>query len=251
MKTTAVYFSPTGGTKKYVEEIAGKLDAGYAHVGLTDRETRLKEHFFTKDDLVVLGVPVYYGRIPQVDGGLLNHLHGDHTPAILVVSYGNRAFDDALLELSDVCAKQDFDTVAAFAGLAQHTFSEKIASGRPNADDLALARAFAAKLDPLPAFRPALPGGHPYRPYGSVPFAPKGDKSCTGCGVCAKICPAGAIDAAAPRKTDTQKCIRCFACVKQCPARARKLSNPLFRVAAKKLEDNLTKADRQCEGFLP
>lgn len=251
MKITAAYFSPTGGTRKYVRQIAAGLNGEYAEIDLTNRDTRLKEHFFTGDDVVVLGVPVYYGRVPQIEGGLLNHLHGDHTPVVLVVSYGNRDFDDALLELSDLCAKQDFHTVAAFAGVAQHTFSSKIASGRPHAEDLALARSFATRLDPLPAASPALPGARPYRPYGSVPFAPKGNKSCTGCGICSKVCPTGAISSSAPRKTDTQKCIRCFACVKQCPAFARNFSNPLFRAAAKKLEDNLTKTDKQCKSFLP
>ena len=251
MKVTAVYFSPTGGPQKYVRQIAAELSGEYTEIDLTNRDTRLEEHFFTGDDLVVLGVPVYYGRVPQIEGGLLNRLHGDHTPVVLVLSYGNRAFDDALLELSDLCAKQDFYTAAAFTGIAQHTFSPKIAAGRPHAEDLALARGFAAQLDPLPTSVPILPGTRPYRPYGSVPFAPKGDKSCAGCGVCSKICPAGAIDPSAPRKTDTAKCIRCFACIKQCPTLSRKLSNPLFRAAAKKLEDNLTKTDQQCESFLP
>lgn len=142
MDITAIYFSPTGGTKQYVQKIAGALGETYASLDLSDRETRLREHTFSKDDLVVIGVPVYYGRVVQIDNGLLKRLHGDGTRAILVAVYGNRAFDDALLELSDLCAKQDFVMAAAFTGIAQHTFSEKIATGRPNADDLLKAERF-------------------------------------------------------------------------------------------------------------
>ncbi|MEA5003497.1 MAG: 4Fe-4S binding protein [Christensenella sp.] len=255
MDITAIYFSPTGGTKQYVQKIAGALGETYASLDLSDRETRLREHTFSKDDLVVIGVPVYYGRVVQIDNGLLKRLHGDGTRAILVAVYGNRAFDDALLELSDLCAKQDFVTAAAFTGIAQHTFSEKIATGRPNADDLLEAERFAqACKDKLSAGGdvrgPVLPGNHPYRPYGSVPFAPRGDNSCTSCGVCAKICPAGAIDPTELKKTDTKKCIRCFACIKVCPVGVRKVTSPVYRIAVKKLEDNLTKLDRQCESFL-
>ncbi len=255
MNITAIYFSPTGGTKQYVQTIAERFDEKYAILDLSERDTRLREHTFSKDDLVVVGVPVYYGRVPQIEGSLLNHLHGEGTRAILVAVYGNRAFDDALLELSDLCAKQNFSPIAAFAGVAQHTFSDKIAAGRPNADDLLRAEQFAQSCktvlgdDALSS--PALPGNHTYRPYGSVPFAPKGDKSCTGCHTCVKSCPTGAIDTATPRKTDMQKCIRCFACIKACPVGARKVTSPVFRIAVKKLEDNLVKLNCQCESFLP
>ena len=59
-KVTAIYFSPTKGTREYVCAIAKELDAEYAQINLTDREERVQEHFFGPDELVVIGAPVYY-----------------------------------------------------------------------------------------------------------------------------------------------------------------------------------------------
>ena len=122
---TAIYFSPTGGTKSYVRAVARGIADDFREIDLTNRETRAKEHLFSPDEIAVIGVPVYYGRIPQLPDELLRGLTASHTPAVFVVVYGNREFDDALLELSDLCEKQGFYGAAACAFVAQHTFSRK------------------------------------------------------------------------------------------------------------------------------
>lgn len=59
-------------------------------VDLTRPEERRKVHMFGADDVVVLGVPVYYGR-GAGGAGLLDGLQGEETPAVLLAVYGNPA----------------------------------------------------------------------------------------------------------------------------------------------------------------
>ena len=106
-RTTALYFSPTGGTRTYVRAVAAAMPHMGGEVDLTRPEERRKVHMFGADDVVVLGVPVYYGRVPEVPG-LLDGLQGEETPAVLLAVYGNRLIDDALAELSDLCAARGF-----------------------------------------------------------------------------------------------------------------------------------------------
>ena len=165
-RTTALYFSPTGGTRTYVRAVAAAMPHMGGEVDLTRPEERRKVHMFGADDVVVLGVPVYYGRVPEVPG-LLDGLQGEETPAVLLAVYGNRLIDDALAELSDLCAARGFRPLAAGAFVAPHTFSAKVAMGRPNAGDLAaaaeLGRRAAEKLSGPVRWRPSsLP--RPVRP---------------------------------------------------------------------------------------
>ena len=161
---TAIYFSPTGGTKSYVRAVARGIADDFREIDLTNRETRAKEHLFSPDEIAVIGVPVYYGRIPQLPDELLRGLTASHTPAVFVVVYGNREFDDALLELSDLCEKQGFYGAAACAFVAQHTFSPKIAAGRPNEEDLTIAEAFGREIREFMEAKDAKPLSFARRP---------------------------------------------------------------------------------------
>ena len=137
-RVTALYFSPTHGTRAYVRAVAAAIPGEHREVDLTRPEERRKEYHFTENDLVILGVPVYYGRVPEVEG-LLDGFHGGNTPVILLAVYGNRLIDDALVELSDLCAARGFRTLAAGSFVAPHTFSAKVGKGRPSETDLAAA----------------------------------------------------------------------------------------------------------------
>ena len=135
-KVYGVYFSPTGGTRAYVTALAGLLSCEAEEIDLTAREERARDHVFGPEDLVILGAPVYAGRLPQLEGGIFERLRGGGTPAVFNVSYGNRAFEDALLEEQDICQAHGFHGIAAGAWIAPHTFSGRIGSGRPDGTDL-------------------------------------------------------------------------------------------------------------------
>lgn len=166
-KVTAVYFSPTGGTKACAEAIASELASDYGTVNLTFPYERKQVHEFGPEDLVIIGAPVYAGRIPAVEGGLFSSLRGNDTPAVFLVSYGNRAYDDALLEEKDLCEARGFRGIGASAWIAPHTFSSRIGAGRPDAEDREKIHAFAQRIQVLaeggvPAGEPTLPRGACY-----------------------------------------------------------------------------------------
>lgn len=243
-KVWAVYFSGTGTTEKTVRRIASGLAAAFAaelaEFDFTLPAARQSGLTFGPDDLVVLGTPTYAGRVPSV---LLPYLtgkvRGDRTPAVPVVLYGNRNFDDSLIELRNIMYANGFLPVTAAAFVGEHSFSRTLGAGRPSAEDLAqmdgFARSTAEKLramSQLPSAPVPVAGEEPIRPYYTprdrhgapiniLKVKPKVDMSrCGGCGSCAARCPMGSIDPADVSQV-TGICIKCCACVKGCPTGAR------------------------------
>ena len=85
---------------------------------------------------VLVSMPVYAGRIPSICREmLLAHLKGHGNPAIAVAVYGNRDYDDALVELQDLLEENGFCVIAGAAFVAQHSIFTKVAAGRPDEDD--------------------------------------------------------------------------------------------------------------------
>ena len=250
----SVYFSPTNGTKKYVKAIAQGLGDTVTDINLTDFETRQKPVSFQKEDIVVLGLPVYGGRIPVTYDGLLDRLNGDKTKIVLAAVYGNRAYEDALLEMKNWAENHGFCPVAAAAFAAEHTYTSKLAGGRPDAADLEQAKEFGKQIkDKIQSGKItelSVPGNYPYRDFAPFPFAPNADDNCIACGKCASICPVQAIPKDNLKTADPVKCIDCFACVKVCPKHARSVTVKPFLGAVAMLEKNFASVRKEAEFFI-
>ena len=229
-------FSPTGTTRTVLQAIGQGLGGPVRLADMTMTADR-KPLGLAPGELLVIGFPVYVGRLPELCNDIFALLPVGVHPVLPVVVYGNRAYDDALLELADLCCAKGYHLVGAAAFIGQHSFDAQLAAGRPNAEDTTLARHFgatvAAALRAGKRFDPAsLPGNRPYR---TVPEAlrrippPDGDMElCTDCQACVEQCPMNAIEAATPCVTNVSRCIMCAACIHICPFRARAIRVPQF-----------------------
>ena len=178
--------------------------------------------------------PVYAGRIPALAADLFRQIDGHGMRAIVAVVYGNRDYDDALLELADIAVNDGFDVIAAGAFIAQHCIFPKVANGRPDTSDMAVAVDFmerAKESDNLDIS--TIKGNRPYKKPGAVPLQPQTDENeCLSCGVCARECPTGAIDPVT-LATDKNKCITCCRCIAVCGSHARKFKGVKYATVSK------------------
>lgn len=237
MQVVQVVFSPTGGTQRVADIVAGALGRPAERVDLTDPGADFSALHFDEEDVAVIAVPSFGGRVPAVAAERLARVHGHGARAVLVCVYGNRAYEDTLVELEDVARAAGFQEVAAIAAVAEHSILHQYATGRPDDTDRAELEGFAHRIAEKLAGPDAgtaplgVPGNRPYKEAGGTTMVPKGDSSCVACGLCARRCPVRAIDLASPRKTDAERCIGCMRCVSECPHGARKVNGALLKAA--------------------
>ena len=247
-KATIVYFSPTGNTRKTLEAMAEAVGEQTVCIDLT-ADLKGPVCQFQKDDFVIFGAPVYGGRIPAAARERFLGLKGDRTPCLAVVTYGNRDFDDALLELTDLAVSQGFVVKGAAAAVGRHTYGE-IQTDRPDASDLEQDRDFAAKAAEKPEEAPAveIPGNRPYKDGGSGgSFRPLTSDACVKCGLCVKRCPMQAIGDDCTTISDA--CISCFRCIRQCPKQAKNMETQEYQAFARMFTEKL-KNRRENQYFL-
>ena len=235
-KWIMAHFSPTGGTKKVADAIAAGFRAPVVEMDLTraDFPVTLGE----KDALMAV-LPVYAGRVPQTALERLPAVKAAGQKAVAVVVYGNREYDDALLETRDALEAKGFQVIAAAAFIAEHSIVRTVAAGRPDAEDEALCRQFAANVTAKMENPTSVdvPGSHPYRELKPSAFHPAADATCVSCGACAEQCPVGAILLDDPSQTLSDVCINCMRCVQVCPVSSRALPAPFVEGAAKMLSE--------------
>jgi len=250
---SAVYFSPTNNSRKGACAIAGVFDRNYQKVDITLWNSKPEEYSFNDSDLVIFGAPVYSGRLYKGAFDRLSKLSGRQTPCILTVSYGNRHYDDALLELYDLAVNNGFLPFAAAALIGRHTYGE-IEVDRPDETDLRENEEFARKAyDKLLAEGPTLvqvPGNRPYRQGGTGgKYRPLTNGNCTHCGLCARKCPEGAIDFSNNYDIDDAKCIACFRCIRICRVHAKNMDTDEYHAFEKMFSEKLS-SKRSNEYFL-
>lgn len=253
MKIYDIVFSPTGGTKKAADCLIGALDAEVTTIDLTNSKLDFDAVSLRKEDVAVISVPSYGGRVPAAAIERLSKVHGNEAQAVLVCVYGNRAYEDTLVELEDAAKQAGFQVIAAVAAVAEHSIARQFAAGRPDAQDAAQLSGFAKqiqhKLSAQNRSEPDIPGNRPYKKAGGAGMVPKPTKECSSCGVCAVKCPVQAIDKEDPKKVDEKGCISCMRCISVCPQGARKL-NPVMLSAAGLMLKKVCSERKECELFL-
>lgn len=242
-KVRAVYFSPTGTTKKIVTAVAdcigtelGLLKEQY---DFTLPQVRKEGITFGADEIVVFGIPTYAGRIPNVLLKYLATVKAEGALAVPIALYGNRNFDDSLIELRNLLEENGFHTIAGAAFIGEHSFSKVLGKARPDAADMNRAKEFGEKaagkikgIIDVAALRPVeVKGETPIRNYYQPrdrkgnpidirKVVPKTKENCTKCGICAAVCPMGSIPKDHVAEL-TGICIKCGACIKSCPVEAK------------------------------
>lgn len=195
----------------------------------------MKNKTIDRDSIIVAAVPVFGGRVPQIAVKRMMKLNANGCRAAAVVVYGNRAYDDALLELKDTLNAIGCRVIAGGAFVAEHSMVREIAAGRPNQKDLEAAFEFGKKI--ANALKQddkkdiTVPGNPNYKNKKTGNgMKPKTGKSCSKCGECSKVCPVGAIPVDNPQKT-SKSCIGCMRCVSVCPNNARALPKQVLLLA--------------------
>ena len=220
------YFSPTGGTKKVSSIFADAMEKEVIWHDLGSKEPMMEK---PEGEMTVVASPVFGGRIPSVVREKIEKFSGTGKKAVTIAVYGNRAYEDALLEMNDILTKCGFTVIASGAFVAQHSMAPEVGAGRPDGEDEKEIHKFAETVKNSTAVENVqVPGNRLYKPEMNLPVAPISLPSCTKCGKCVTVCPTNAISVADGAViTDIEKCILCMACTHICTEQARIRPLPL------------------------
>ncbi len=242
MKINQIVFSPTGGTQRVADALTSELGNDINKIDLTNPKGDFSSLNIGRDDIAVIAVPSYGGRVPSLAAERLSKINGNQALCVVACVYGNRAYEDTLLELKDIAEKSGFTVISAVAAAAEHSIVRQYASGRPDSRDKEELRGFAVKI--LEKIKNGtsntsvlhIPGNRPYKKFGGGGQTPKADDRCVECGLCAENCPAQAISKDNIKSADSEKCILCMRCVARCPRSARKISEAAVSAIAQAIK---------------
>lgn len=232
MNPVRIIFSPTGGTRRTADALSACWNSpnnSRRDCDLTAPGTDLSSLQLSVRDLVLIALPSYGGRVPALAAERLATLRGNGAACVLLCTYGNRAYEDTLIELADLAERSGLRILAAVTAVAEHSIAHNYATGRPDTQDQRELRAFGQRIaekltkETLPEQPLAtLPGNRPYKALSTRKLIPAPDDNCNHCGLCAASCPAQAIDPETLH-TDEAGCISCMRCISVCPQQARHL----------------------------
>ena len=226
MKYVQIVFSPTGGTLKAANAVTEEWSGSVEVIDLSDPNKNFSEYSFDSEDIALIAMPSYGGRVPATAAERLKKLKGGGAKCTLLCVYGNRAYEDTLVEMEDIAKECGFEVKAAIAAVAEHSIAHKYAAGRPDSEDIKKLKEFSGAAirtmqDEAHTAELKLAGNRPYKKASGAGLVPKADQHCVKCGVCAQKCPVKAISTETVGTADAKKCISCMRCIKVCPHAAR------------------------------
>jgi Pyruvate/2-oxoacid:ferredoxin oxidoreductase delta subunit/flavodoxin len=232
-----LYFSPTAATKMICRAVALGMGAKDPKVmdmtrpGSREEMTSRPEPFMADVDHVIVGAPVYFGKLPDPVRECLGSIKGKGKGSTALVVYGNRDYGTALRQLAGILMQNGFNVHAAGAFIGRHSYSDivPVAMGRPDKSDME--KACALGMNSAGVSRSLALEGIPFQ----ADYFSKSDrdrplkpafisKRCIQCGICADRCPMGILapDTGTYRSRAAKAlCIGCMACVSHCPQKAR------------------------------
>lgn len=234
-----IFFSPSQTTKTVVEKVASNFNETSETYDLLNFN---EDKEFGQDDIAIVGMPIFAGRIPKSGRERLSKLKGNNTKAIAIANYGNAHVSDALLELVELLKENNFNVVAAATTVSHHSIFDGVAVGRPDNSDIEKINEFAKKciekIESGESLTAEIPGNKPYVDYKQLPFEISCDETvCAFCYDCVSICPENAIPDDDPVDTDLDLCSRCTACISICPEDARMFTGEAFETKKPQFEN--------------
>ena len=238
-----MYFSPTKTTAKICKAIASGMGEDVpVELNITKPDFRKKlisnpEALLNGIDHLIVGAPVYTGKLPLQVIESLNIMVGEGKECTVVVVYGNRDYGVAFRNMTEILIRRGFKIIAAGAFIGQHSYSDiiPVAMGRPDITDLGKAKIFGANsintskyLSPedIPVQLDMFSKSKKHYPLKPFFISEK----CTQCGICSETCPVGIISPETGdyiNKKAKDLCIGCMACVRNCKNEA-KIAKPDF-----------------------
>ena len=235
-----ITFSPTGGTRRVAEILIKEFGTKPIDIELCVPENELIIPEFSSEDICLISVPSFGGRVPQIAINRIELFNANGAKAVLVCVYGNRAYEDTLTELKDTAERVGFQCFAAISALSEHSIVREIAKGRPDSNDETVLKDFSkqiiGKINNCDfKLNSSIPGNHTYKEHSKSKSVPETYENCIGCKKCASACPVSAIDFDNPQNTNAEKCVSCMKCVSVCPANARGLNKDVIMAISEKL----------------
>ncbi|MCM1079797.1 MAG: 4Fe-4S binding protein [Bacteroidales bacterium] len=225
MTVHQIIFSPTGGTERVSRHICEGIGKTTVITDLCVQEKCLLFPVVREEDIAIVAMPVFAGRVPSLAVRRFRNIAGNNARCVVVAVYGNRAYDDALLEMYDVASSMGFRVIAAISAVAEHSIVRMYGTGRPDRKDsdelFGFGKSILERMENAGALSPQhIPGNRPYRVANAGPF-PMADEGCTACGKCVANCPVDAIPEHDFRNVRKDICISCMRCVSICPTGSR------------------------------
>ena len=143
-RVAGLYYSPVGGTAIMTERLARSikdvLDDCSPEDITVECHDLLKEQTagikVDEETIVVIGMPVYVGKIPLPAANVLRGIKGNGAMTLTAVSYGGRSYGNALFELNSLAEDCGFRPIGAGAFLISYMARRNSATSSAPALDI-------------------------------------------------------------------------------------------------------------------